>query len=411
MFSMSGGQCGPHPGLHLANLPSWASIPNQSAAEGGDGALSPHLHAGISQFRLNRACSGHVDAPNREALQRRGSATYLHHSLTKGAGKSLFTQSSRDIFDLLNYEPIYCHTIPLRAEKVDRVSLPSLRIEGRAPRLDAFSSEEVEEDSAQLVLNRSGGWVIPGSEPSLTISISILDKDHLGDVAHTPPRFVGEVEISPFREISYSGGSSGKADMMRFSSLRKRTTPSADLPFVIAPPTSQVSEERNLWRIPPRGPRGGQGKTSSRASRELWKLEFSACELGRQLMVAHFSKDYDTSMALARVVLLLIDVASLNEESPNAFQDLLVMQATVLANRMQEQSIELKKAKKKVTEFHFEAYLDGWTTCLDKLGIPEDSPAWAKAAPTLGYLESPAPYSPLILPSFDELEYRKATMD
>ncbi|GFZ16840.1 ARF-GAP domain 1 [Actinidia rufa] len=41
----SGGQCGPHPGSHLANLPGRASIPNQSAAVGGDGALMPHLHA------------------------------------------------------------------------------------------------------------------------------------------------------------------------------------------------------------------------------------------------------------------------------------------------------------------------------------------------------------------------------
>ena len=42
---------------------------------------------------------------------------------------------------------------------------------------------------------------------------------------------------------------------------------------------------------------------------------------------------------------------------------------------------------------------------MKELNVPEDSPAWARAAPALDFLKSPAPYSPLILPSFDEEEF------
>ena len=38
--------------------------------------------------------------------------------------------------------------------------------------------------------------------------------------------------------------------------------------------------------------------------------------------------------------------------------------------------------------------------------MPEDSPTWAMVAPALDFLESPTPYSPLILPGFDEFMNR-----
>ena len=40
--------------------------------------------------------------------------------------------------------------------------------------------------------------------------------------------------------------------------------------------------------------------------------------------------------------------------------------------------------------------------CLTKLGIPEDNPTWAKVAPAAELLESFEPYSPMILPRFNE---------
>ncbi|GFY91157.1 hypothetical protein Acr_07g0013530 [Actinidia rufa] len=386
--------------------------------------------SGIHQFRLNYACGGLVDAPNEEALQHQGSIVYLHDSSAEEkAGQSLLQgfqevgssrcitdlcpkckeairtvnnrQSSMDISDLLDYEPIYCHTISLKAGEVGRVSLPP------------YASKAELHGVTPLV------WK--------------------GNLNHTPPHSVGEVEIAPFRETSYSSGSSSEPDAMRFSSLRKRTAPSSDLPSMTAPPISQVSEQAidpivslaeaimgvdsDSSKAPFSDKRKGKeftkdtsmrtkrrtGKTSSGASIELWKLEFSACELNRQVMVADSSKDYDTSMALAHAVLLPTDVASLNEESSEAFRDLLVMQqvqrATILADCMKEQSVELKKAKKKVVEIHSKAFLEWWTTCLDDLGIPEDNLAWAKAVSTLEYPESPTPHSPLILPIFDKLKY------
>ena len=50
-------------------------------------------------------------------------------------------QVSREGTDLLAYESIYQHTIPRKIEEFGRASLPSLRIKGRAPQIEAFSSE------------------------------------------------------------------------------------------------------------------------------------------------------------------------------------------------------------------------------------------------------------------------------
>ena len=51
--------------------------------------------------------------------------------------------------------------------------------------------------------------------------------------------------------------------------------------------------------------------------------------------------------------------------------------------------------------------MEGWLACLTKLGIPEDNLAWAKATPAPELSEPLAPYSPVILPDFDEEEYMK----
>ena len=48
---------------------------------------------------------------------------------------------SKKVADLLAYEPIYLHVIPHRFDELGRVKLPTLCIEGRAPRRK-FSSED-----------------------------------------------------------------------------------------------------------------------------------------------------------------------------------------------------------------------------------------------------------------------------
>ena len=54
------------------------------------------------------------------------------------------------------------------------------------------------------------------------------------------------------------------------------------------------------------------GEGSSRVTADLWKLEFSARELGRQVTMVDSSQDHNTSVALARAILLPNDVVAFN---------------------------------------------------------------------------------------------------
>ena len=49
--------------------------------------------------------------------------------------------------------------------------------------------------------------------------------------------------------------------------------------------------------------------------------------------------------------------------------------------------------------------MEEWFACLAQLGILEDNSSWAKYAPIAELVESPEPYSPLILLVFNEKEY------
>ena len=49
--------------------------------------------------------------------------------------------------------------------------------------------------------------------------------------------------------------------------------------------------------------------------------------------------------------------------------------------------------------------MEGWLACLAELGVPEDNPTWAKAAPGPEFLVPPTSYSPLVLPRFNEEAY------
>ena len=69
------------------DLPSWASVYYQFDAEGNEGALPSHLHAGVSELRLDCAYSGHVHAPVRARLQRLRLAECVHRGAPEeGAG-------------------------------------------------------------------------------------------------------------------------------------------------------------------------------------------------------------------------------------------------------------------------------------------------------------------------------------
>ena len=60
---------------------------------------------------------------------------------------------------------------------------------------------------------------------------------------------------------------------------------------------------------------------------------------------------------------------------------------------------------RQVAEVHSESFLEGWLSYLKELGVPEDNLAWTRAAPIPEFPESPAPYSPLILPGLNKEEF------
>ncbi|GFZ15729.1 hypothetical protein Acr_25g0001380 [Actinidia rufa] len=191
----------------------------------------------------------------------------------------------------------------------------------------------------------------------------------------------------------------------------------------------------------PKKPRLKIGEMSLTAVVELWKPEFSAIELGRQVTVVDSTQDHDTIVALAQAIMLPNDIAALSEEDNEMMRSLLVKQHVqslqremAISDRMVEHSTELKRAKKKmgsleselkkaklrtsrrvnrardnytrqVVEVHSDSFLQGWLACLAELGVPEDNPTWTKAAPALGFPEPPASYSPMVQLGFDEEKY------
>ncbi|GFY92682.1 hypothetical protein Acr_08g0010780 [Actinidia rufa] len=103
---------------------------------------------------------------------------------------------------------------------------------------------------------------------------------------------------------------------------------------------------------------------SPRDQGELWKLEFSIVELKKQVTTVDSLKDHDTSLALARVVMLSTNVINLATESSKENCDLLIMQqvqpleTSSISEWMKEQSSELKKSKKKINSLEKQAKLD-----------------------------------------------------
>ncbi|GFZ19774.1 hypothetical protein Acr_28g0004790 [Actinidia rufa] len=56
----------------------------------------------------------------------------------------------------------------------------------------------------------------------------------------------------------------------------------------------------------------------------------------------------------------------------------------------------------RIAKLHPGIFMEGWLAYLSELGIPEDNPAWAKAALEAELHKSLEPYSPQILPNFNE---------
>ncbi|GFS30377.1 hypothetical protein Acr_00g0011550 [Actinidia rufa] len=96
-----------------------------------------------------------------------------------------------------------------------------------------------------------------------------------------------------------------------------------------------------------------------------------------------------------------------------------LQRVAIILDRMKQQSAEMKKTNKKaqnevattrarrVKALHDldELQAVAYGPVNERRGIPENNPAWAKTASAAELPESPKPYSPLILPCFNEEEY------
>ncbi|GFS36489.1 hypothetical protein Acr_00g0046260 [Actinidia rufa] len=194
--------------------------------------------------------------------------------------------------------------------------------------------------------------VVEPKDPTLPIFISSSDNECSNDLAHTRPPSVGEVKDVGLNSIG--------ADTMRFRNLRRK-------PRQPSSPKVPLSDKCK--------------GASSGVDSDLWRLEFSACELGRQVTVTDFAQDYDISL----------------------------QRAMAISDPIAEQSVELKRAKKNISNLESELkkvkLALGWLAYSEELGIPEDNLTLTKAAPVPEFLESLPPYLPMILPGFDEEKY------
>ncbi|GFS41177.1 hypothetical protein Acr_00g0072800 [Actinidia rufa] len=149
---------------------------------------------------------------------------------------------------------------------------------------------------------------------------------------------------------------------------------------------------------------------------ELWKPEFSACKLGKQVTEVNSTQNHDTSVDLRQAVMLPNDIPTLAEETSETIRSLLVMQQfrqfRVRAEEGQARVADRVFTKganwardnysRQVTKVRSKSFLEGWLTCMAELIVLKDNPAWTKAALAPEFPEPPTPYSPMILPSFNE---------
>ncbi|GFY88871.1 hypothetical protein Acr_06g0008110 [Actinidia rufa] len=269
--------------------------------------------------------------------------------------------------------------------------------------LDLVGGEEVEEVVGQLVLNRRAAPTATPPPEAILLATHAL-----------PPTASPLVEVAVV-VIGAGPGSSGAYV------LRKR-------------------EGKEPLVDSPKRPRR---ETSLVGAAELWKPDFSTCELGMQVTEADSAQYLDTSLALARAIMLPSDFAAFVEEPWNTMRNLLSLQrAMATSDRMADYAAVVQAQGKaaaveaaltelqltacgpvyervftrginwagdsysrQVAEVRFESFLEGCLSYLKELGVPEDNPAWARAAPAPEFLEFLAPYSPLILPGFNEEEF------
>ncbi|GFS30025.1 hypothetical protein Acr_00g0009740 [Actinidia rufa] len=406
--------------IHQAGL----RILHQPNAKRGDGTLPSHLHAGLRQFRPSCACSGYFDVPDEAPFQclrprmstlwcgQRGSRSipflkgnhYMrlrnpHHPQTR-----LVTDNPTKICSSTNLSRCLENGSSELGTMVTGRSQGTMVVCLSVNFNEIFKHRSDDCKAAiQSVNNRKASrkvtdllayepiyrHVIPaqGRRSSSRIRLPALRTEgqapHCGEFnsegsgtelnEEAPVARVRGYEegiTSSFSSYTSSDSSDNKEEEEVISQLAGVEPSSMEAPLL------NKRKGKQLAGGPSKKGKKKKGKTSSALlpstsiQAKLWKPEFSTAELGKQ------------------------DVVDLTEESSEEIRELLMMQQVQshprellpFRNRMKQQSAELKKTKK-------------------KLGIHEDNPAWAKAAPEAELPESPESYSPMILPGFNEEEY------
>ncbi|GFZ05164.1 hypothetical protein Acr_17g0007360 [Actinidia rufa] len=194
-------------------------------------------------------------------------------------------QASKKVANLLAYDLIYCHVIPHRSDELGSVKLPTLCIE---------DSKEEGEEVNQLVLNMMRRVVdpvaapkIPTAEPILVLSSYLTGSDDLAFVTLQP---MGEdVIANSFKE---------------------------DVPNPLAIPDPPPALQPILAIT-----------TFDKVVMSLFEAPLLDKHKGKMLVMMDDSTKYhDTSLALARVVILPNNVADPAVEGSEEILDLLIMQ-------------------------------------------------------------------------------------
>ncbi|GFS35609.1 hypothetical protein Acr_00g0040920 [Actinidia rufa] len=238
-----------------------ATVSHQPAAEGSDGALLSNLHANVHQFHSNRACGGHVDAYILDKTFKLPRICLMFTPWFSRRGNRE-TPSIRVIITCALGIPISLKRGLSMATRTNNYFLASL----------------------------PGFQVVGSSELGMIVSSHSRDQAPRCE-AFSPERFGDQLSTHwPTAQLLVGRGDNGVEPN------------SSEAPF------SDKCKGKELSTSTPKRPHKRAGETSSGADSELWKPEFSACELGGQVMAIDSTRDHDTSVALTRAIILPNDV-------------------------------------------------------------------------------------------------------
>ncbi|PSS08026.1 Ubiquitin-associated protein like [Actinidia chinensis var. chinensis] len=304
---------------------------------------------------------------------------------------------------------------------------------------DRIDNQEEEEASGQLVLNRRRSRVVPTTDlEGMSFLVPVLSSDNEDDLVRTL-----RLSIHGTKVVRTS---SSEAGIIRFRNLNRAAStaipPKAVLPTLRAPTNSCVVDRGgydgngvdpgSLGASAPRKykgkepsvgtPKRPQRETSLSGTTELWKPNFSAYELGRQVMDTDFARDLATSLALVQAIMLTNDSTEPSKGDGNLRPNGRVFNRAKAGQK--EDGGQCKQGKTCAVRgqpakgrpiprgasprcqlcIYSPSLREGYyyRGCSRRTLVGS---MWPYDAPAPEFPESPAPYSPLILSSFDEEEF------